>query len=57
MVAQLIPLVLSDAVPASYQKPSVKIGAILSVSHAAPKSRIPIPNTPIKVARAQPNVA
>ena len=56
IVAQLIPLELSDASPASYQKPGVKMEWIFSVSNAAFISCMHTPNTSTSVARPQPSV-
>ena len=56
MVAQLIPLVASSALPAAYQKLLVKILDIFSVSRTASMSFIMIPNTPISVVAPQNKV-
>ena len=56
IVAQLIPLELSDALPASYQKSGVKMDWIFNVSIAAFISCMNTPNTSTSVARPQPRV-
>lgn len=52
----MLPLVLSEAVPASYQKPKVKIFLMFSVSRKASMLLIQTPNTNTAVARPHASV-
>ncbi len=56
MVAQLMPLVLSEASPAAYQNSSVPICATFKVSQKASKLRMAKPKTNTQVAAPQPKV-